>query len=304
MAKLYNSVSELTGKTPLLKLNRYTDNSNRIYAKLECFNPAGSIKDRVAKSMLEDAKERGLISKDTTIIEPTSGNTGIGLSSLAISLGYKVVLTMPESMSVERRMLLKAYGAEIVLTPASEGMSGAIRKAEELSQKTPNSFIPSQFDNPANPQAHYTTTALELWDDTDGDIDIFVAGVGTGGTISGVGKFLKEKNPNIKIIAVEPLTSAVLSGEKSGTHKIQGIGAGFIPKNTNMSIIDEIVKVSNEDAINCANKFAKTEGILVGISSGAALYAADLISNKHKSKSVAVILPDSGERYISMGIYD
>ncbi|MFI3325317.1 MAG: cysteine synthase A [Clostridia bacterium] len=300
--KIYNSITELVGNTPLLKLNNYAK-GQEIYAKLEYFNPAGSVKDRVAKNMIEEAEKQKLINKDTVIIEPTSGNTGIGLCAIACAKGYKVVLTMPESMSMERRNLLKAYGADLVLTEASKGMSGAIAKAEEFAKETANSFIPSQFENPANPNAHYKTTGAEIWEDTDGTVDILVAGVGTGGTITGTGKFLKEKNPNIKIIAVEPMKSAVLSGEKSGPHGLQGIGAGFIPKITDVSLFDEIIKVNEEDAYKNAKDLVAKEGILVGISAGAALYAAKETAEKYPNKKIVVILPDTGERYLSTPLF-
>ena len=278
----------------------------RILAKLECMNPGGSAKDRVALSMLEDAEAKGLLTKDSVIIEPTSGNTGIGLAAVAASKGYKLILTMPESMSVERRKLLKAYGADIVLTDASSGMNGAIKKAQEISKNTPNSFIPSQFDNPANPNAHKNTTGPEIWNDTDGEIDIFVATVGTGGTLTGVGEYLKSKNPKIKIVAVEPAASNLLSGGKAGPHKIQGIGANFIPSVLNTSIYDEVIAVENDDAFKYSRLFAKTEGVLVGISAGAALCAATQLSLRPENfgKNIVVILTDTGERYLSTELFE
>ncbi|MBE6904291.1 MAG: cysteine synthase A [Ruminococcaceae bacterium] len=306
---IYKSVSELIGRTPLMELCAYEKKHSlkaKIYAKLEMFNPAGSVKDRVAKAMLDDAEQRGIINKDTVIIEPTSGNTGIGLASLASARGYKIILTMPETMSVERRNLLKAYGAEIVLTEGEKGMAGAIQKAEELKEKYDNSFIPGQFENPSNPEAHKRTTGREIWEDTDGKVDIFVACVGTGGTLSGTGEFLKSQNPNIKIVAVEPSASAVLSGKKAGPHKIQGIGAGFIPKTLNTSIYDEIITVDDEDALASGNEIAKSEGILVGISSGAAVFAAKELAKReeNKDKNIVVLFPDTGERYLSTPMFD
>ncbi len=307
--KIYKSVSELIGRTPLMELCNYEKNNGlkaKLYAKLEMFNPAGSVKDRVAKLMLDDAEKKGLIDKDTVIIEPTSGNTGIGLASLASARGYKIILTMPESMSIERRNLLKAYGAQIVLTDGNKGMSGAIQKAQELASEYEKSFIPSQFENPSNPLAHRLTTGKEIWEDTDGKVDIFVACVGTGGTLSGTGEFLKEKNPNIKIVAVEPSGSAVLSGGQAGAHKIQGIGAGFIPKTLNTSIYDEIITVDDDDALKSGNEIVKSEGILVGISSGAAVFAAKKLAQReeNKGKSIVVLLPDTGERYLSTPMFD
>ena len=307
--KIYNSVAELIGNTPLLKLNNLTA-SHRIPAtvlgKMECFNPAGSAKDRVALSMLDDAEKTGKIEKGATIIEPTSGNTGIGLASVGTARGYKVILTMPDTMSVERRNLLKAFGAKIVLTEGSKGMSGAIEKALELSKATPNSFIPSQFDNPANPKAHYNTTGPEIWNDTDGTVDIFVASVGTGGTLSGTGKYLKEQNPNVKIVAVEPFDSPLLSKGYAGPHKIQGIGANFVPENLDRDIIDEIIAVKSDDAMLTAKEIAKTEGILVGISSGATCFAALELAQRpeNKGKTIVALLPDTGERYLSTGMFD
>lgn len=301
MSKIYKNIGELIGNTPLLELSNYNSKfslNNKIIAKLEYFNPAGSVKDRIAKAMIDDAIARNLINKDTTIIEPTSGNTGIGLAAIASSRGYKVILTMPETMSTERRNLLMAYGAKLVLTEGSKGMKGAIEKALELSKEIDNSFIPSQFTNVANPTIHYKTTGPEIWNDLDGKIDILVSGIGTGGTISGAGKYLKEQNPNIKIVAVEPAFSPVLSGGNPGPHKIQGIGAGFVPEVLNTNIYDEIIKVENDDAFNTSKELAKTEGILIGISSGAALWAATEIAKKEENnnKNIVVILPDNGER--------
>lgn len=296
---LYSNVIETIGNTPIIKINNLSENKN-LYAKVEFFNPAGSIKDRVALSMIEDAENKGLLKKGDTIIEPTSGNTGIGLALISAIKGYKLILTMPETMSVERQKLLKAYGAELILTNGEKGMSGAIQKAEELHKKIENSFIPQQFKNPANPKTHYETTAKEIWNDLKGNIDIFVCAIGTGGTISGIGKFLKEQNPNIKIIAIEPKDSPVLSEGKSGVHKIQGIGAGFIPDTLDKTIIDEIYTVSNEDAIETAKLSAQKEGLLIGISSGANLFIAKKIADENKNKTVVTILPDTGERYLSV----
>ena len=307
--KIYNSVAELIGNTPLLKLNNLTEQykiSATVLGKMECFNPAGSAKDRVALSMLDDAEKTGKIVAGATIIEPTSGNTGIGLASVGTARGYKVILTMPDTMSVERRNLLKAFGAEIVLTEGSKGMSGAIEKALELSKNTPGSFIPSQFDNPANPEAHYNTTGPEIWNDTDGKVDIFVASVGTGGTLSGTAKYLKEQNPDVKIVAVEPFDSPLLSKGYAGPHKIQGIGANFVPENLDRDIIDEIIAVKSEDAMLTAKEIAHTEGILVGISSGATCFAALELARRpeNKGKTIVALLPDTGERYLSTGMFD
>lgn len=306
--KTYNNITELVGKTPLLRLTNYIrENSLEadIYGKLEYFNPAGSVKDRIAKAMIEDAEAKGLLHPDSVIIEPTSGNTGIGLAAVAASKGYRVILTMPETMSVERRNLLKAYGAQLVLTEGSKGMKGAIAKADELAKETPHSFMPSQFTNPANPTAHFATTGPEIWEDTDGKVDIFVAGVGTGGTISGVGEFLKSKNPNIKVIAVEPATSPVLSKGVSGPHKIQGIGAGFVPETLDTKIYDEIIPVENEDAFRTGAAVARREGVLVGISSGAAVWAATELAKRpeNKGKLIVALLPDTGDRYLSTPMF-
>lgn len=309
MAKIAKQLTELVGNTPLLQLNSYSKKENlntNIIAKLEYFNPAGSVKDRIALAMIEDAEKRGVIKPGATIIEPTSGNTGVGLAFVSAVKGYKLILTMPETMSIERRNLVKAYGATVVLTPGSAGMKGAIAKAEELRDATPGSIILQQFENPANPATHYATTAEEIWRDTDGKIDIFVAGVGTGGTVSGIGKRLKELNPNIKIVAVEPETSAVLSGEAPGAHKIQGIGAGFIPKTFDRNAVDEIFKAPNDAAILTSRKIAASEGLLVGISSGASAYAATQLAKDpaNKDKVIVALLPDTGERYLSTVLYD
>ena len=305
---IYQSVSELIGGTPLVQLNRFSANRGlgaNLLAKLEYFNPAGSVKDRVAFAMLDTAEAEGKVKKNTVIIEPTSGNTGIGLAAAAASRGMKIILTMPETMSIERRKLLQAYGAEIVLTDGKQGMKGAIAKAEELAKENPNSFIPSQFSNPVNPQAHFKTTGPEIWADTDGKVDIFVAGVGTGGTISGVGSFLKSKNPAVRIVGVEPDTSAVISGKAAGPHKIQGIGAGFVPDVLNTEIYDEIIKIENEDAFAGGKLLAKHEGILTGISSGAALQAAVRLAKRpeNKGKTIVALLPDNGDRYYSTPLF-
>ena len=304
MSKIKNSFLDLVGSTPLVRVNNLIKKDELkadVLAKLEYFNPAGSVKDRIAKEMIQDALEKGLINENTTLIEPTSGNTGIGLSAVATALNLKIIITMPETMSVERRNLMKAYGAELVLTPGSEGMKGAIAKAKELASQIENSFIPGQFENPANPTAHYKTTGPEIYEQTEGKVDIFVAGVGTGGTISGIGKYLKEKNPEVKVVAVEPASSPVLSTGKGGAHKIQGIGAGFVPETLDTKIYDEIITVENEDAFATGKEMAKTEGILVGISSGAALYAAKELAKREENagKTIVVLLPDGGDRYLS-----
>ena len=304
MSKIKNGFLDLVGQTPLVRLNNLIKKEGLeadVLAKLEYFNPAGSVKDRIAKEMILDAMEKGLINENTTLIEPTSGNTGIGLSAVATSLNLKIIITMPETMSVERRNLMKAYGAELVLTPGSEGMKGAIAKAKELASQIENSFIPGQFENPANPQAHYKTTGPEIYSQTEGKVDIFVAGVGTGGTISGIGKYLKEQNPNVKVVAVEPASSPVLSTGKGGAHKIQGIGAGFVPDTLNTKIYDEIITVENEDAFASGKEVAKTEGILIGISSGAVIQAAKELAKReeNKGKTIVVLLPDGGDRYLS-----
>ena len=306
--RVYRKITDLIGGTPLLELTNYekaNELNAKIYAKLEYFNPAGSVKDRIAKAMLDDAEEKGLLKPGAVIIEPTSGNTGIGLASVAASRGYKVIITMPETMSVERRNLLKAYGAELVLTEGAKGMPGAIAKAKELAEQTPNSYIPSQFTNPANPAVHLKTTGPEIWADTDGKVDIFVAGVGTGGTLSGVGAYLKSQNPNVKVVAVEPATSPVLSGGKAGPHKIQGIGAGFVPDTLNTDIYDEILPVQNEDAFATGRALARSEGVLVGISSGAAVFAAAQLAKRPENagKVIVALLPDTGERYLSTPMF-
>lgn len=306
--RVYRKITDLIGGTPLLELTNYekaNELNAKIYAKLEYFNSAGSVKDRIAKAMLDDAEEKGLLKPGAVIIEPTSGNTGIGLASVAASRGYKVILTMPETMSVERRNLLKAYGAELVLTEGAKGMPGAIAKAKELAEQTPNSYIPSQFTNPANPAVHLKTTGPEIWADTDGKVDIFVAGVGTGGTLSGVGAYLKSQNPNVKVVAVEPATSPVLSGGKAGPHKIQGIGAGFVPDTLNTDIYDEILPVQNEDAFATGRALARSEGVLVGISSGAAVFAAAQLAKRPENagKVIVALLPDTGERYLSTPMF-
>lgn len=308
MSKIAKNLTELIGNTPLLELSNYAKHNNlgaKIIAKLEYFNPLGSVKDRIGYAMIADAEEKGLINKNTLIVEPTSGNTGVGLAFVAAAKGYRLILTMPDTMSVERRSLLKALGAELVLTPGAEGMKGAIKKAEEILAENPNSFMPQQFENPANPAIHRKTTAAEIWRDTDGQVDIFVAGVGTGGTVTGVGEVLKEKKPDVKIVAVEPFDSPVLSGGKSGPHKIQGIGAGFVPKVFNSSIISSIAKVKNEEAFAASKAVAKYEGLLVGISSGAALHAATELAKlpENKGKTIVVLLPDTGERYLSTPLF-
>lgn len=308
MAKVYDKVTDLIGGTPLLKLTNYIKNNEldaTILAKLELFNPAGSVKDRVARAMIDDAEQKGVLKPDSVIIEPTSGNTGIGLASVAAARGYKIILTMPETMSVERRNLLKAYGAQIVLTDGAKGMKGAIEKANELAAQTPNSFIPSQFTNQANPTAHFNTTGPEIWADTDGKVDIFVAGVGTGGTVSGVGEYLKKQNPNVKVVAVEPAGSPVLSKGTPGPHKIQGIGAGFVPDTLDTEVYDEIITVENEDAFATGRELARKEGVLVGISSGAAVYAATVLAKRpeNKGKTIVALLPDTGERYLSTAMF-
>lgn len=308
MGNIYTSVEELIGKTPLVELTRIEkkyDLKAKLFAKIEFMNPGGSVKDRVAKAMIDDAKEKGILKKDSVIIEPTSGNTGIGLALMAVARGYRCIIVMPDTMSVERRMLMKAYGAELVLTDGSKGMAGAIIKAEELAKEIPNSFIPGQFENPANAMAHFQTTGPEIYEDMNGCVDILVAGVGTGGTLTGTGKFLKNKNPDVKVIAVEPENSAVLSGKPAGAHGLQGIGAGFIPKVLDTSVIDEIIAVSNEDAFACGKMLGRTEGVLVGISSGAALQAAIKVAQReeNKGKNIVVILPDTGDRYLSTTLF-
>lgn len=308
MGKISKSITELIGNTPLLETVNYNRQSNingKIIAKLEYFNPGGSVKDRIGDAMIKDAEAKGLINKDTVIVEPTSGNTGIALAFVAAAKGYRLILTMPETMSIERRSLLAALGAELVLTPGAEGMKGAIKKAEQMIAETPNSFMPQQFKNPANPEIHKTTTGEEIWRDTEGKVDIFIGGVGTGGTVTGVGEALKAKNPDIKIIAVEPDDSPVLSGGNPGPHKIQGIGAGFVPDILNKAVIDEVFRVKNEEAFTAARKLAGTEGLLVGISSGAALHAATEIAKRpeNKGKNIVVLLPDTGERYLSTALF-
>ena len=308
MSKIYTSADQLIGHTPLLELTNTEKKYGlkaRLLAKVEYFNPAGSVKDRVAKMMLDDAEAAGILKPDSTIIEPTSGNTGIGLASIAAARGYKIIIVMPDTMSVERRQLMKAYGAELVLTPGAQGMSGAIAKADELAKEIPGSFIPSQFTNPSNPKAHYTTTGPEIWADTDGQVDCFVAGVGTGGTVTGVGQFLKGKKKDVKVVAVEPASSPVLSQGHDGPHKIQGIGAGFVPKVLDTSIYDEIIPITNEDAFAAGRDIGRTEGILVGISSGAAVHAAIEVAKRpeNKGKTIVVLLPDTGDRYLSSPMF-
>lgn len=308
MAKIYGSALELIGNTPLVEVKNIEKAENleaRVLVKLEYFNPAGSVKDRIAKSMIEDAEEKGLLKEGSTIIEPTSGNTGIGLASIAASKGYRIILTMPETMSVERRNILKAYGAEVVLTDGAKGMKGAIARADELAKEIPNSFIPGQFVNELNPRAHKRTTGPEIWKDTDGKVDIFVAGVGTGGTVSGVGEYLKSQNPDVKIVAVEPASSPVLSKGEAGAHKIQGIGAGFVPDTLNTDIYDEVIAVENEAAFDTGREVARTEGVLVGISSGAAVWAATELAKRpeNKGKTIVVLLPDTGDRYLSTPMF-
>ena len=306
--KVYSSIQDLIGGTPLLELKNIEQKEQlgaRVLAKLEYFNPAGSVKDRVAKAMLDDAEAKGLLTKDSVIIEPTSGNTGIGLASVAAAKGYKVIIVMPETMSVERRQLMKAYGAELVLTEGAKGMKGAIAKAKELAEATPGSFIPGQFTNPANPDIHRKTTGVEIWEDTAGKVDIFVAGVGTGGTVTGVGEYLKSKNPNVKVVAVEPSGSPVLSTGVAGAHKIQGIGAGFVPDILNTSVYDEVITVTNEDAFATGKMIGRTEGVLVGISSGAAVFAAMQLAKReeNKGKTIVVLLPDTGDRYLTTPMF-
>ncbi len=308
MSKIYTSADQLIGKTPLLELTHIEKKYGlkaKVLAKLEYFNPAGSVKDRIAKAMIDDAEKSGKLKEDSVIIEPTSGNTGIGLAAVAAARGYRIIIVMPETMSVERRQLMKAYGAELVLTEGAKGMKGAIAKAEELSKEIPNSFVAGQFVNPANPKAHFETTGPEIFEDTDGEVDIFVAGVGTGGTVTGVGKYLKSKKPQVKVVAVEPASSAVLSGKPSGAHKIQGIGAGFVPEVLDTDIYDEILPVENEDAFTFGREMGKTEGVLVGISSGAALYAAVELAKREENagKTIVVLLPDTGDRYLSTPLF-
>ena len=308
MSKIYTSADQLVGHTPLLELTHIEASNNleaKILAKLEYFNPAGSVKDRIAKAMLDDAEKSGKLKAGSVIIEPTSGNTGIGLASVAAARGYRIIIVMPETMSVERRQLMKAYGAELVLTEGAKGMKGAIARADELAKEIPNSFIPGQFVNPANPAAHRATTGPEIWEDTDGKVDIFVAGVGTGGTVTGVGEFLKSKNPNVKVVAVEPASSPVLSKGVAGSHKIQGIGAGFVPDTLNTKVYDEIIAVENEDAFEAGREIGKKEGVLVGISSGAALWAAKELAKRpeNKGKTIVALLPDTGDRYLSTALF-
>ncbi|MHB1314017.1 MAG: cysteine synthase A [Christensenellales bacterium] len=308
MSKIYKNLTELIGKTPLLELSGYKKKHNlkaSIIGKLEYFNPAGSVKDRVAKAMVDDAEAKGLLKPGSVIIEPTSGNTGIGLASVAASRGYRIILTMPETMSTERRNLLKAYGAELVLTEGAKGMKGAIERADELAREIPHAFIPGQFTNPANPAVHFKTTGPEIWEDTDGEVDLFVAGVGTGGTITGAGEYLKSKNPAIKIVAVEPDDSPMLSEGRAGSHKIQGIGAGFVPEVLNVKIYDDIIRVKNEDAFQTSRELSGADGLLVGISAGAAVWAAAVLAKRpeNKGKMIVVILPDAGERYLSTPMF-
>lgn len=308
MAKIYTSADQLIGRTPLLELTHLEQEYGlkaKLYAKLEYFNSAGSVKDRVAKMMLDDAEKEGKLTKDSVIIEPTSGNTGIGLASVAAARGYRIIIVMPDTMSVERRQLMKAYGAELVLSEGAKGMKGAIAKANELAEEIPNSFIPGQFVNPSNPKAHYETTGPEIWEDTEGKVDYFVAGVGTGGTVTGVGKYLKEKNPAVKVVAVEPATSAVLSTGVAGAHKIQGIGAGFVPEILDTTIYDEIIPVANEDAFALGKKIGTSEGVLVGISSGAAVWAALEVAKRpeNEGRNIVVLLPDTGDRYLSTPLF-
>jgi cysteine synthase A len=308
MSKIAKNLTDLIGNTPLLELTSYNKENGleaSVIAKLEYFNPASSVKDRIGFALIKDAEDKGLINKDTVIIEPTSGNTGIALAFVAAAKGYRLILTMPDTMSIERRNLLKALGAELVLTPGSEGMGGAIKKAEELAAQTPNSYVPQQFKNPANPEIHRKTTAEEVWRDTDGGVDIFVAGVGTGGTITGVGEVLKQRKPDLKVVAVEPFDSPVLSGGNKGPHKIQGIGAGFVPDVLNLKIVDEIIKVKNDEAFETARKLSKSEGLLVGISSGAAVFAATQLAKRpeNRGKKIVVVLPDTGERYLSTTLF-
>ena len=308
MSNIYTSADQLVGKTPLLELTHIEKKYNlkaKVLAKLEYFNPAGSVKDRIAKAMIDDAEKSGKLKEGSVIIEPTSGNTGIGLAAVAAARGYRIIIVMPETMSVERRQLMKAYGAELVLTDGAKGMKGAIAKADELSKEIPNSFIPGQFVNPANPKAHFETTGPEIFEDTDGEVDIFVAGVGTGGTVTGVGKYLKSKKPQVKVVAVEPASSAVLSGKPSGAHKIQGIGAGFVPDVLDTGVYDEILPVENDDAFTFGKEIRKSEGVLVGISSGAALYAAVELAKREENagKTIVVLLPDTGDRYLSTPLF-
>ena len=308
MSNIYKSADELIGKTPLLELAHIEKElglNAKLIAKLEYFNPAGSVKDRIAKAMIDDAEAKGVLTKDSVIIEPTSGNTGIGLASVAAARGYRIIIVMPETMSIERRQLMKAYGADLVLTEGAKGMKGAIAKAEELAKEIPGGFIPSQFTNPANPEAHRKTTAPEIWEDTDGKVDIFVAGVGTGGTITGIGEYLKSKNPNVKIVAVEPKSSPVLSEGVAGAHKIQGIGAGFVPEILNTKVYDEIITIANEDAFETGKLIGRKEGVLVGISSGAAVHAAIELAKRPENagKNIVVLLPDTGDRYLSTPLF-